>query len=72
MVVKTLKFEVRGSRGRPKQTQKKKQVENELKKNGMVKEDVCDRSKWRGVEKDNDHTKPGNSVDGDKTGSKAR
>ena len=39
-------FEVSGSRGRgrPKQTWKK-QVENEIKKNGLVKEDACDRTK---------------------------
>ena len=45
-------------RGRPKQTLKK-QVENEMKKNGLVKEDACDQMKWRGVVKDNDHTKSG-------------
>ena len=40
VIVKALKFEVSGSRGRgrPKQTWKK-QVENEMKKNGLVKED---------------------------------
>ena len=44
VIVKALKFEVsgsRGRRGRPKQTLKK-QVENDMKKNGLVKEDVCD------------------------------
>ena len=41
VTVKALKFEVSGSRGRPKQTWKK-QVENEMKKNGLVKEDACD------------------------------
>ena len=50
VIVKALKFEVSGSRGRPKQTWKK-QVENEMKKNGLVKEDACDRTKWRGVVK---------------------
>ena len=47
-IVKALNFEVSGSRGRPKQTWKK-QVENEMKKNGLGKEDACDRTKWRGV-----------------------
>ena len=50
VIGKALKFEVSGSRGRPKQTWKK-QVENEMKKNGLGKEDVCDRTKWRGVVK---------------------
>ena len=51
-IVKALKFEVSGSRGtgRPKETWKK-QVEIEMKKNGLVKEDACDRTKWRGVVK---------------------
>ena len=42
VIAKALKFEVSGSRGRgrPKQTWKK-QVENEMKKNGVVKEDAC-------------------------------
>ena len=44
VIVKALKFEVRGSRGRPKQTWKK-QVENEMKKNGLGKEDACDQTK---------------------------
>ena len=52
LAMKALKFEVRGSRGRrrPKRTWKKK-VEYEMKKNGRVKEDECDRTKWRGVVK---------------------
>ena len=50
MIEKALKFEVSGSRGRPKQM-RKKQVENKMKKNGLVKEDACDRIKWRGVVK---------------------
>ena len=41
VIVKALNFEVSGSRGRLKQTWKK-QVENEMKKNGLVKEDACD------------------------------
>ena len=45
VIVKALKFEVSGGRGRPKQTWRK-QVENEIKKNELVKEDACDRSKW--------------------------
>ena len=44
VIVKALKFEVSGCRGRPKQTWKK-QVENEMKKNGLVKEDACNRTK---------------------------
>ena len=50
VIVKTLKFEVSGSRGRgrPKQAWKK-QVENEMKKNGLVKEDACDRTKWQSI-----------------------
>ena len=36
VIVKALKFKVSGSRERPKQTWKK-QVENEMKKNGLVK-----------------------------------
>ena len=59
VIVKALKFEVSSSRGRgrPKQTWKK-QVENEMRKNGLMKEDACDRTKWhRG--KDNYHTKSG-------------
>ena len=50
VIVNALKFEVSGSRGRerPKQTWKKK-VENEMKKNGLGKEDACDRRKWRGM-----------------------
>ena len=39
MSVKALKFEVSGSRGRPKQMWKK-QVENEMKENGLVKENA--------------------------------
>ena len=68
VVVKALKFEVSGTRGRgrPKQTWKK-QVENEMKKNGLVKEDACDRTKWRGVVKTLTIQNPANSVD--KTGS---
>ena len=38
VIVKALKFEVSGSRGRPNQTWKK-QVENGMKKNGLVKAD---------------------------------
>ena len=55
-------------RGRPKQTWKK-QVENEMKKNELMKEDACDRTKWRGVVKTMTIQNPANSVDGDITGS---
>ena len=60
VIVKALKFEVSGSRGRgrPKQTWKK-QLENEMKKNGQGKEDACDRTKMARNSKDNDHTKSG-------------
>ena len=44
VIVKALNFEVSGSRGRQKQTCKK-QVENEIKKNTLVKEDACNRTK---------------------------
>ena len=70
VIVKALKFEVSGSRGRgrPKQTWKK-QVENEMKKNGLGKEDGCDRTKWRGMVKTMTIRNPANSVDGENTGS---
>ena len=70
MIVEALKFEVSGRRrrGRPKQTWKK-QVKNEMKKNGLVKENACDRTKWRGVVKTMTIRNPVNSVDGDNTGS---
>ena len=52
VTVKALKFKVHGSRrrGRQKQTSKK-QVEIEIKKNEVVKEDAQSRRKWRGVVK---------------------
>ena len=70
VIVKAFKFEVSGSRGRerPKQTWRK-QVENEMKKNRLVKEDACNRTKWRGVVKTMTIRNPANSVDGDNTGS---
>ena len=70
VIGKALKFEVSGSggRGRPKQTWKK-QVENEMKKNGLGKEDACDRTKWRGMVKTMTIRNPANSDDGDNTGS---
>ena len=48
VILKAFKFELRGSRGRgrPKQ-RRKKQVQNEMKKNGLVKEDACDQRKWQ-------------------------
>ena len=68
VIVKALKFEVSGCRGRPKRTWKK-QVENEMKKNGLGKEDACDRTKWRGVVKKMTKGNPANSVDRNNTGS---
>ena len=41
VIIKALKYEVSGRRGRPKQMWKK-QVEKEMKKDGLVKEDACD------------------------------
>ena len=67
VIVKALKFEVSASRGRPKQMWKK-QVENETKKSGLVKEDAWDRTKWRGVVKAMTIRNPANSVDGVNTG----
>ena len=68
VIVKALKFEVSGNRGRrnPKQT-RKKQVENEMKKNGLVKKDACFRANWRGVVKTIIKQNSANSVDGDIT-----
>ena len=52
MIVKALKFEASDSKGKGKPNQtRKKQVENEIKKNGLVREDACDRAKWRAVVK---------------------
>ena len=52
VIVKALKFEVSDSRGRVRLTQTwKKQVENEMKINGVVKEDACNRTKWQGMVK---------------------
>ena len=49
VVVKALKFQVSGSRGRGRLKQTwKKQIENYMKKNGLVKKDACDRAKWQG------------------------
>ena len=66
VIVKALKFEASGSRGRLKKTWKK-QVENEMKKNGLVKEDACDPTKWRGVVKTMTVRNLANSIDGDNT-----
>ena len=65
VIVKALNFEVSDStgRGRPKQTWKK-QVECEMKKNGLVKEDACNRTKWQGVVKTMIIRNPANSVEG--------
>ena len=50
VIAKALNFEVSGSRGRGRSKQTwKKQVKNEMKKNRLVKEDACNRTKWRGV-----------------------
>ena len=71
VIVKALNLKrVSGSRGRgrPKQTWKK-QVDNEMKKNGLGKEDACDRIKWRGAVKTMTIRNPANYVDGDNTGS---
>ena len=43
VIVKALKFEVSNGRGRPKQMWKK-QVENEMKKNGLVKMHVIEQN----------------------------
>ena len=70
VIVKALNFEVSGSRGRGRPKQRwKKQVENEITKNGLVKEDACNQTKWRGVVKTMTIRNPANSVDGDNTGS---
>ena len=43
-----------------------------MKTNGLVKEDACDRKKWRGVVKTMTIRNPANSVDWDNTGSYIR
>ena len=69
VIVKALKFKVSVSRGRGKQKEtQKKHVENEMKKNGLVKEDACDRTKWRGVVKTMIIRNQANSVESDRTG----
>ena len=69
VIVKVLKFEVSGSRGRKRSKQTWiKQVEN--KKNGMVKDDASDQTKSRGVVKTMTIGNPPNSVDRDSTGSR--
>ena len=68
VMVKALKLEVTGGRGRPKQTWKK-QVENKMKKKRLVKV-ACDGTKWRGVVKTMTIQNPAKSVDWDNTGSK--
>ena len=70
IIEKALKFEVSGSRGRgrPKQTWKK-QVENEMKKNRLGREDACDRTKWQGMVETMTIQNQANFVDGDNTGS---
>ena len=44
-----------------------KQVENEMKKNGLVKEDASDRAKWRGVVKTMTIRNPANCLNKDNT-----
>ena len=63
VMLMALKFDVSGSRGRgrPKQTWKK-QVEYEMMKNGLVKENACDRTKWQGVVKTMITRNPANFV----------
>ena len=70
VIVKALKYEVSGSRGRgtPKQTWKK-HVEIEMKQNELVKKNECDRTKWRSVVKTMTIRNPANSIDRDNTGS---
>ena len=66
VIVKALKFEVSSSRGRGRLKQaRKKQVENEMKKNGMMKEDACDQTKWRSVVKTMTIRNISNYVEGD-------
>ena len=68
VIVKALNLEVcsgRG-RGRPKQMWKK-QVENEMKENGLVKEGACNRTKWLGLVNTMTIRNPANSVDGNNT-----
>ena len=69
VLAKALKFEMSDSRGRGRLKQTwKKQVEIEIKKNGLGKEDTCDRTKWRGVVKTTTIRNPANSGDGDNIG----
>ena len=70
VIVKALIFEVSSSRGRGRSKQTwKNLVENEMKKNGLVKEDACNRTKRRGELKTMTILNPANSIDGDNTGS---
>ena len=66
VTVKALKFEVSGNGRRSKQTWKKC-VENEMKKNGLVKKDACNRTKWQSMVKTMTIRNPANSVDRDNT-----
>ena len=50
----------------------KKQVENKMIKNGLVKEDACDQTKSQGVEKTVTIRNAVNTVDGDYVGSQMR
>ena len=66
VIAKALKFEVSGTRGRQKPKQMwEKQVENEMKKNGLGKEDACDQTKWLGMVKTMTIRNLANSADED-------
>ena len=59
--------------GRPKQLTWKKHVKEEMKKNGLVREDTCNRAKWRGELKSRTFIhNPANSVDEEEPRSKLR
>ena len=52
VIINTVKFKVHGCRERGRSKQRwKKQVEDETKKNGAMKKDACDQTKWRGAGK---------------------
>ena len=63
VIVKALKFEVSGSRRRRPNQTLKKQVENEMKQNGLVKEDAWGSNKWQRMIKTMTILNPANSVD---------
>ena len=51
VIMKSLKFEVRGRKGGGDPKNLEKQLKNEMKKNELVKENACNGTKWRGVVK---------------------